>query len=88
MSPAGCTAEVEANNDTVEWLRRGRRPDGCALNAKRAPVGFRDVKWIRQGLPGAPVDNKQYGEARKALMQQMAKRQQEDARSRKNSRKK
>ena len=30
-----------------------------------------------QSYAGAPVDNKQYGEARKALMQQIAQRQQE-----------
>ena len=38
------------------------------------PVGFPvPLDGFEQSYTGAPVDNKQYGEARKALMQQIAR---------------
>ena len=49
-----------------------------AINAGGQPVGFPvPLVGFEQAYSGAPIDNKQYGEARKALMQQIAQRQQE-----------
>ena len=42
------------------------------------PVGFPvPLTGFEQALAGQPVDKQQYGEARRALMQQIAQRQQE-----------
>ena len=44
-----------------------------AINAGRRAVGFPvPLAGFDQAYAGAPVDNKQYGEARRALMQQIA----------------
>jgi len=47
-----------------------------AINAGGQPVGFPvPLVGFEQAYAGGPVDNKQYGEARRALMQQIAQRQ-------------
>ena len=76
--PAGCTAEMEATPELIGDLRTGGGLVVFAINATGAPVGFPvPLVGFEQSYSGPPVDNKQYGEARKALMQQIAARQQE-----------
>ena len=76
--PAGCTAEMEATPELLNDLKTGGGLVVFAINADGAPVGFPvPLTGFDQSLAGAPVDNKQYGEARRALMQQIAARQQE-----------
>jgi len=76
--PAGCTAEMEATPELLNDLKTGGGLVVFAINAAGAPVGFPvPLVGFDQSYAGAPVDNKQYGEARKALMQQIAARQQE-----------
>ena len=49
-----------------------------SIGANGAPVGFPvPLNGFAESLAGTPVDNKQYGEARKALMEQIAARQQQ-----------
>jgi invasion protein IalB len=76
--PAGCTAEMEATPELIGDLKTGGGLVVFAINAAGAPVGFPvPLVGFDQSYAGAPVDNKQYGEARRALMQQIAARQQE-----------
>ena len=74
--PAGCTAEVEATPELINDLRTSGGLVVFAINAGGQPVGFPvPLVGFEQAYTGGPVDNKQYGEARRALMQQIAQRQ-------------
>ena len=74
--PAGCTAEVEATSELLNDLRTSGGLVVFAINAGGQPVGFPvPLVGFEQAYTGSPVDNKQYGEARRALMQQIAQRQ-------------
>jgi invasion protein IalB len=74
--PAGCTAEVEATPELINDLRTMGGLVVFAINAGGQPVGFPvPLIGFEQAYTGGPVDNKQYGEARRALMQQIAQRQ-------------
>ena len=76
--PAGCTAEVEATSELLNDLRTSGGLVVFAINAGGQPVGFPvPLVGFEQAYTGSPVDNKQYGEARRALMQQIAQRQHE-----------
>jgi invasion protein IalB len=76
--PAGCTAEMETTPDLLADLKTGGGLVVFAINAGGAPVAFPvPLTGFDQSYTGAPVDNKQYGEARRALMQQIQARQQE-----------
>jgi invasion protein IalB len=75
---AGCTAEVEAPPELINDLRASGGLVILAINPAGQAVGFPvPLYGFDQAYAGNPVDNKQYGEARKALMQQIAQRQQE-----------
>jgi invasion protein IalB len=76
--PAGCTAETELTGDLLNDLKGGGGVVVFSINAAGAPVGFPvPLIGFDQSYAGAPVDAKQYSEARKALMQQIAARQQQ-----------
>jgi invasion protein IalB len=78
--PAGCTAEIEAAPELLSELKTAGGVLILAINAGGQAVGFPvPLTGFEQAYAGAPVDNKQYGEARKALMQQIAQRQHEMA---------
>lgn len=74
--PAGCTAEVEAPAELINDLKTSGGIVIFSINAGGQPVGFPvPLTGFEQAFAGGPVDNKQYGEARKQLMQQIAQRQ-------------
>jgi invasion protein IalB len=74
--PAGCTAEIEATPELVADLKTAGGVLVFAIDASGRAVGFPvPLIGFEQAYTGAPVDNKQYSEARKALMQQIAQRQ-------------
>jgi invasion protein IalB len=78
--PAGCTAEMEAPADLIADMKTAGGLLIFSMNAGGQAVGFPvPLNGFDQAYAGAPVDNKQYGEARRALMQQIAQRQQEMA---------
>ena len=75
--PAGCTAEVEATDELINDLKTSGGLVVFAINAGGQPVPFPvPLIGFPEAFAGQPVDNKQYGEARKQLMQQIAQRQQ------------
>ena len=75
---AGCTAEMELTPEFLKELKTGGGIVFLAINPGGQTMGFPvPLDGFAQTYAGAPVDNKQYGEARKALMQQIAQRQQE-----------
>jgi len=76
--PAGCTAEMEMTPELLADLKTGGGIVVFSVNAAGQPVGFPvPLNGFDQSYAGQPIDNKQYGEARKALMQQIAQRQQQ-----------
>jgi invasion protein IalB len=76
--PAGCTAEMEAPPELINDLKTSGGLVILAINPGGQTVGFPiPLFGFDQAYAGRPVDNKQYGEARKALMQQIAQHQQE-----------
>ena len=76
--PAGCTAEVEATPELINELKADGGMVVFTIGANGTPVGFPvPLVGFEQALAGPPVDNKQYSEARKALMEQIAARQHE-----------
>jgi invasion protein IalB len=76
--PGGCAAEVEAPAELIADLKTAGGLAVFAINASGQTAVFPiSLVGFDQAYAGAPVDNKQYGEARKALMQQIAQRQQE-----------
>jgi invasion protein IalB len=76
--PAGCTAETEATADLLKDLKTGGGLMVFAVNAVGQPIAFPvPLNGFDQAFSGAPVDNQKYSEARRALMQQIAQRQQQ-----------
>ncbi|HWV81740.1 MAG TPA: invasion associated locus B family protein [Hyphomicrobiaceae bacterium] len=84
--PAGCTAEIEATKELIDSFRKGAGIMVLAINAQGQVVAFPvPLVGFKEALEGQPIDNQKYSEARKALMQQIAQRQQqlaEEARKR------
>jgi invasion protein IalB len=75
--PAGCTAELEATPELLTDLKTDGGLVVVAVNASGQPVAFPvPLVGFDQSYAGEPVDAKQYGEARRALMQQIQARQQ------------
>jgi invasion protein IalB len=74
--PAGCTAETEATPELLKTLQANAGMLVFAINAGGAPVVFPvPLAGFETSYAGAPIDTKQYSEARKSLMQQIAQRQ-------------
>jgi invasion protein IalB len=75
---AGCTAEMEASPELLTDLKSNGGLMVFAIAASGAPIAFPvPLGGFEQALKGQPVDAKKYGEARKALMMQIAQRQQQ-----------
>lgn len=76
--PAGCTAEIEATPEIINSFKAGAGIMVLAINAQGQVVGFPvPLTGFKEALDGQPVDSKKYGEARRALMTQIAQRQQQ-----------
>jgi len=74
--PAGCTAETEATPELLKTLQTNAGMLVFAINAAGAPVVFPvPLSGFEASYAGPPIDTKQYSEARKSLMQQIAQRQ-------------
>ena len=84
--PAGCTAEIEASSQLIDGFKSGAGIMVLAINAQGQVVAFPvPLTGFKDALDGQPIDNEKYSEARKALMMQIAQRQQqlaEEARKR------
>ncbi|MGD9806547.1 MAG: invasion associated locus B family protein [Hyphomicrobiaceae bacterium] len=75
--PAGCTAEIELSPDLLEKMKAGAGMMVFSINANGQVIAFPvPLSGFATALAGAPIDNVKYSEARKALMQQIALRQQ------------
>ncbi|MBX9592051.1 MAG: invasion associated locus B family protein [Hyphomonadaceae bacterium] len=75
---AGCTAEMEATPELLTDLKSNGGLMVFAIGASGGPVAFPvPLGGFDQALGGPPVDPQKYGEARKALMVQIAQRQQQ-----------
>ena len=76
--PAGCTAETEATAELLNTMKTSGGMLVFAINAAGAPMVFPvPLAGFDASYAGAPIDTKQYSEARKSLMQQIAQRQQQ-----------
>ena len=76
--PAGCTAETEATPELLNNLKASAGILVFAINATGAPMVFPvPLSGFDASYAGPPIDTKQYSEARKSLMQQIAQRQQQ-----------
>ena len=75
---AGCTAEMEATPELITDLKSNGGLMVFAIAASGAPIAFPvPLGGFEQALAGQPIDTQKYGEARKALMMQIAQRQQQ-----------
>jgi len=75
--PAGCTAEIELSPDLLGKMKSGAGMMVFSINANGQVIAFPvPLTGFEAALTGAPIDNVKYSEARKALMQQIALRQQ------------
>jgi len=75
--PAGCTAEIDLTPDIMTKVKAGAGIMVFAINANGQVIAFPvPLNGFATALAGAPIDNTKYSEARKALMQQIALRQQ------------
>ena len=75
--PGGCTAELEMTPELLGEMKTGGGMIILAVNAGGQPVPFPvPLNGFDTSLAGAPIDNQKYSEARRALMQQIAARQQ------------
>ncbi len=76
--PAGCTAEIEATKELIDGFKAGAGIMVLAINAQGQVVAFPvPLTGFKDALDGQPIDNQKYSEARKALMTQIAQRQQQ-----------
>ena len=74
----GCTAEIEATPEILTSLKSGAGMVVHTLEMSGAPAGMRvPLAGFNQVLAGEPTDTKKYVEARKQLMAEIGKRQQE-----------
>lgn len=75
---AGCTAEMDATPELLTDLKNNGGIMVFAIAASGAPIAFPvPLAGFEQALAGQPIDTQKYGEARKALMMQIAQRQQQ-----------
>lgn len=75
--PAGCTAEIDLTPDLLKKMKAGAGMMIFSINANGQVIAFPvPLSGFDAALTGAPIDNVKYSEARKALMQQIALRQQ------------
>lgn len=75
--PAGCTAELELTKEIIDGLRNNAGLVVYAINSNGQIIGFPvPLTGFGGALDGAPIDNAVYTEGRKALMKQLAERQQ------------
>ncbi|MEZ5816691.1 MAG: invasion associated locus B family protein [Hyphomicrobiaceae bacterium] len=75
--PAGCTAEIDLTPDLLNKIKAGAGIMVFSINANGQVIAFPvPLSGFTAALSGAPIDNAKYSEARKALMQQIALRQQ------------
>lgn len=78
--PAGCTAETEATAEIIEQMKTGGGMMIVAMNAAAQPIGFPvPLDGFNEALAGAPIDNKEYAQARSQLMSSIRERQQQMA---------
>jgi invasion protein IalB len=76
--PAGCTAETEATPEILNTMKTSGGLLVFAINAAGSPMVFPvPLAGFDASYGGPPIDTKQYSEARKSLMQQIAQRQQQ-----------
>ena len=74
--PGGCTAEVEASDDIVNKLKKGKQMMVAAMNVAAKPIFLPvPLNGFEPTLAGKPVDPEVYGKARAQLMQQIEQRQ-------------
>lgn len=75
--PAGCTAEIDLSPDLLGKMKAGAGMMVFSINANGQVIAFPvPLSGFAAALGGEPIDNVKYSEARKALMQQIALRQQ------------
>jgi invasion protein IalB len=80
---AGCTAEIEASEATIEQFRKGNQLVVAAINLAGKAIGFPvPLNGFGEAYAGPPVDNQKYKEARLRLMQQIRQRQADAAKTR------
>jgi invasion protein IalB len=74
--PGGCTAEVEASDEIVAKLKKGKQLMVAAMNVAAKPIFLPvPLTGFEPTLAGKPVDPEIYGKARANLMQEIERRQ-------------
>jgi invasion protein IalB len=75
---AGCTAEVDATAEMINEIKAGAGLIVYTMNGNGEPIAFPvPLQGFDSALAGGPIDNVEYSKARRALMEQIAQRQQQ-----------
>jgi invasion protein IalB len=73
---AGCSAETDANVNLVEWMKRGGGMVVLVMTPNGKSFGFGvPLAGFAATYAGASVDNQEYAQARKKLLEEIAERQ-------------
>lgn len=72
----GCTAEVEADKEVIDELKKGKKMAVFAINNVGKTIGFPiPLSGFTKAYDGEPVDSEKYQAARRQLMELIQKRQ-------------
>jgi len=76
--PTSCQVQMELTDDLYQKMRAGKQMVVAAMNIQQKTMGFPvPLTGFSKAYDGEPVDNKQYEEQRRQLMEMFRKRQAE-----------
>ena len=76
--PTSCQVQTELTQEMFDKMRKGKQMIVAAVNMQQKTMAFPvPLSGFSKAYDGAPVDNAQYEQARKAMMEKFKQRQQE-----------
>lgn len=76
--PTSCQVQTEISQEMFDNLRKGKQMVVAAVNMQQKTMAFPvPLSGFSKAFDGQPVDNAQYEQARKAMMEKFRQRQQE-----------
>jgi invasion protein IalB len=76
--PTSCQVQTELTQEMFDKMRKGKQMIVAAVNMQQKTMAFPvPLSGFSKAYDGAPVDNAQYEQARRAMMEKFKQRQQE-----------